>query len=171
MCFAHLSMPACSLCVVVTLMWELDWLPHGFYPSRGAWEWTAWRVGAQSHVIHCLVQDRPSLCHVWDLPLYRRETQQNYFTQRGSRLFSFLFCPLSPFFSPPWSGLTILRFVKAIVGAHHRGSQKEVCHCSIGDWWVVQLKLHVFVFYETHRFCFILACKFLPHDLLIGTSL
>lgn len=59
--FARLLMSPCSLSAVVTLKWELDWLPNGFYPSRGAGELTAWRVGAQLPVFLCLEQDLPPL--------------------------------------------------------------------------------------------------------------
>lgn len=107
LCFARLPVPPCSLCAVATTVWELGCLPHGFHPSRGAWEWTAWRVGAQSQVINRLVQDRPSRRSVWDLSLYRRQTSQNHFTPRGSTLFSFpSFAPslLFFFFFTPWSG-------------------------------------------------------------------
>lgn len=60
--------------------------------------------------------------------------------------------PLSCFFfHPPDQAKPSCVFVKAIVSAHHRGSQK-VCHWSIGDWWVESL-LHVFASYLHDHFC------------------
>lgn len=136
-----------SLHPALPALWKLDSLPNGFYPSRGAWERTARWVGAQLQVIHRLVQ--VVYCHSAASGIFfyidvRLNIPISF--SCGCRLFSFLFfCALSPLCTPLIGLYSFCVFVKAIVSAHHRGSQK-VCHCSIGDWWVFLLSLHVLIF-------------------------